>query len=252
MEQPKPSVTLASEVSNTAVALVWGSDLAPSVAPEAPPEYLRDLISSIRDRGESFWPEGRKAAVRDMLRRGKYKPSGRSKPSSEYLLSAALSEAISPERGGFGTFPLVNPAVDINNAVSLQWGYPASVFDATKTGPALFVRYGGPGESYVFNQSGQTIDLEDLLVVCRPWPGSTPAKGNTGGWQPCGNPVKDAMETKVFSEARDVLGVVYAPVADARDESGAQSPLGACAARYASLLREVCGARSSGFLIISP
>jgi DNA/RNA-binding domain of Phe-tRNA-synthetase-like protein len=159
-----------------------------------------------------------------MLRFGKYKPAGRSKPSSEYLLGSALE----------GDFPLVSGPVDVNNAVSLEWGYPASIFDISLSGPALLLRRGKPGESYVFNASGQIIDLEDLLCVCR-------SEGEL--WVPCGNPVKDAMATKIRESTRDISAVVYAPASE--------SPQGieAAAARFADLLRSECGAAESGWSV---
>jgi len=129
--------------------------------------------------------------------------------------------------------------VDANNAVSLAWGYPASVFDLKKTGMELFLRRGRPGESYVFNPSGQVIDLEDLVVVCRR------GHGAAEGWESCGNPVKDAMATKVFEDARDVAAVVYAPISEPAAD------LEACAERFAALLQSECGAASSGYRVVS-
>ncbi|MGO8693626.1 MAG: phenylalanine--tRNA ligase beta subunit-related protein [Rectinemataceae bacterium] len=209
-------------------ALVWAVGMPSCPRTESVPSYLAELLSRVRSAGEAFLSPERKAAVRNMLRHGKYKPAGRSKPSSEYLLAAALA----------GEFPLVNGPVDANNAVSLEWGYPASIFDLAKTGERLLLRRGAAGESYVFNPSGQEIDLEDLLVICRP------VEGPQGPlWSPCGNPVKDAMATKVFEDARDVVAVVYAPAADAR------SGIEACAARFAELLETECGAAGSGFVI---
>ena len=94
--------------------------------------------------------------------------------------------------------------------MSLEWGYPASVFDADKAGQELLLRRGAAGEAYVFNPSGQAIDLEDLLVVM-------PTRGRgRAPWEPCGNPVKDAMATKVFEDAREIVAVVYAPASEAR------------------------------------
>jgi DNA/RNA-binding domain of Phe-tRNA-synthetase-like protein len=228
------SFTLTKDQSvSLRVALVWGLGLSSCAKTEAAPEYLGELLARVRAAGEEFLSPARKAAVRDMLRHGRYKPAGRSKPSSEYLLAAASE----------GDFPLVNGPVDANNAVSLEWGYPASVFDAARTGRELLVRRGAPGEAYIFNPSGQVIELEDLVCVCRrsleaPEPGEP-------GWEPCGNPVKDAMATKVFEGARDVAAVVYAPAGP----EGAG--LEACAERFAYLLRSECGAGGSGFSLIS-
>lgn len=205
-----------------AFALVWAFGLPGAPDTAAPPAYLSELIGRVSAAGDGFLPAGRKEAVRDMLRRGAYKPSGRAKPSSEYLLSAARE----------GTFPLVNAPVDANNAASLNWGFPASVFDLAKTGRELIVRYGREGESYVFNRSGQEIDLRDLVVVC----------GRSGA--PCGNPVKDAMATKVFSDAADVAAVVYAPASDADGD------LRGCAEYLRGLFLSECGAREAGFSIV--
>jgi DNA/RNA-binding domain of Phe-tRNA-synthetase-like protein len=206
-------------------ALVWALGIPSCPKSEAPSAYLSALLERVRASGEGFLPAARKSAVRNMLRHGKYKPAGRAKPSSEYLLAAALD----------GSFPLVNGPVDANNAVSLEWGYPASVFDAAKTGSELYLRRGFSGESYVFNPSGQSIELEDLIVVCR---------RDGDAWSPCGNPVKDAMATKVFEGAENVVAVVYAP---ADDEGGR---LESCAERFQSLLESECGAASTGAAII--
>jgi DNA/RNA-binding domain of Phe-tRNA-synthetase-like protein len=186
------------------------------------------LLERVRASGEAFLPPERKAAVRGMLRYGAYKPAGRAKPSSEYLLAAALED----------DFPLVNPPVDANNAISLEWGYPASIFDAAKTGSELLLRRGVAGEAYVFNPSGQEIGLEDLLVACR-----RGAAGPGGAWEPCGNPVKDAMSTKVFEDARDVVAVVYAPAAEPIER------VESCASIFRELLLSECGAEESGYSI---
>jgi len=182
-------------------------------------------LTRVRAAGEKFLSPARKAAVRGMLRFGTYKPSGRSKPSSEYLLGVALK----------GDFPLVNGPADVNNAVSLEWGYPASIFDLELCGTVLFLRRGRAGESYIFNSSGQSIDLKDLLCVCR-------AKGEV--WLPCGNPVKDAMATKTRDATRRVAAVIYAPSAEFCLE------LEEAAAKFALLLRSECGAAESDWLVL--
>ena len=58
-------------------------------------------------------------AVRDLLRHGGFKPTGRSKPASEYLIKAATQGLLSP----------INIAVDVCNVVSLHSGLPISVVD---------------------------------------------------------------------------------------------------------------------------
>ena len=232
MNEARLEFDSAQDLGAVRAALVWASGLPFCPRTEAAPAYLVALLTRVRASGEAFLAPARKSAVRDMLRHGKYKPAGRSKPSSEYLLAAAL-EGEPP----LGSFPLVNGPVDANNAVSLEWGYPASIFDAGRAGHELLLRRGLSGERYIFNPSGQEIDLEDLLVVCR--------RGAEGGvpWEPCGNPVKDAMATKVFEEARDVIAVVYVPATEDR------ALLEACAARFAELLRRECGAEAAGWAL---
>lgn len=53
--------------------------------------------------------EAIKGAVRDLLRHAGFKPSGRSKPASEYLAAAFAEQR----------FPRINAVVDACNAVSL-------------------------------------------------------------------------------------------------------------------------------------
>ena len=205
-------------------ALIWGRGMPECVKPLSAPAYLAALLTQVCAAGESFLSPERKAAVRGMLRFGRYKPSGRSKPSSEYLLSAALQ----------GEFPLVNRPVDVNNAISLESGYPASIFDLDLCGPSLLLRRGIAGESYVFNPSGQAIELQDLLCVCR-------AEG--ASWIPCGNPVKDSMATKTSEATRNVAAVIYAPASEPL------SDLEAAAAKFASLLLAECRVADSGWRV---
>jgi DNA/RNA-binding domain of Phe-tRNA-synthetase-like protein len=136
-------------------------------------------------------PAGVRAAIRDLLRKGGYKPTGRGKPASEYLAQAA-------ERG---EWPRVNHAVDALNLVSLESGLPISLLDADRAledASALVVRLGAAGEKYVFNAAGHEIDVEGLLCVAK-------ADG------PCiGNAVKDSMATKTTPDTRNVVAIVWA------------------------------------------
>ena len=200
--------------------LIWAEGID---APDAcsRPASLDDVLASAKE-GRSPVSSAVQQEVRAMLRHGKYKPSGRGKPASEFLLNAALR----------GEFPLVHGPVDANNAISLASGLPGSIFDADLTGPRLFLRHGLQGEAYVFNPSGQSIDLEDLVVVCR---------AGAGGWEPCGNPVKDSMATKVRANTRNVIGVLYSP------RSLGTAFVMLWAERFAELLAVSCRARAVGF-----
>lgn len=127
-----------------------------------------------------------KSAVRDLLRHGGFKPSGRSKPASEYLV-AAFAE---------GRWPTVSPIVDLCNVASLRSGLPISVVDLDKTRGDLAIRIAPAGTSYVFNPSGQVIDASGLVCLYD-------ADG------PTGTPVKDAQRTKTDAATKNVLVIVW-------------------------------------------
>jgi DNA/RNA-binding domain of Phe-tRNA-synthetase-like protein len=127
-----------------------------------------------------------KNAVRDLLRHGGFKPSGRSKPASEYLV-AAFTE---------NRWPQINPLVDICNVVSLASGLPISLVDADKVEGELVVQIAPTATSYVFNPSGQVIDASGLVCLCD-------ARG------PTGTPVKDAQRTKTDDATKNVIVIVW-------------------------------------------
>jgi DNA/RNA-binding domain of Phe-tRNA-synthetase-like protein len=125
-------------------------------------------------------------AVRALLRHGGFKPTGRSKPASEYLLRAVSEKQLGA----------INLAVDVCNAVSFHSGLPISVVDLDLARAPLRVGLAPTGSSYVFNTSGQTIDLGGLLCLFD-------ANG------PCANAVKDAQRTKTNAATRRTLSLVW-------------------------------------------
>jgi DNA/RNA-binding domain of Phe-tRNA-synthetase-like protein len=127
-----------------------------------------------------------RAGVRDLLRHGGYKPTGRGKPASEYLARAV----------GEGQLGSINLAVDACNAVSLHSGLPVSVVDLDRATAPFRVAIAAPGERYPFNASGQELDLEGLLCLYD-------AQG------PCANPVKDSQRTKTHAGTLQTLAVVW-------------------------------------------
>ncbi|MEX1056013.1 MAG: hypothetical protein WED81_08270, partial [Rhodothermales bacterium] len=129
-------------------------------------------------------------------RNGNYKPTGRGKPASEYLLRAAAE----------GSFPRINAPVDICNLLSLKYVLPISLWDVDLSGSEQFVfRLGRAGERYVFNEGGQEIDVQDLLVGCRVRGDDHPAG------EPIVNPVKDSLATKTRPDTSHVAACIYAP-----------------------------------------
>ncbi|MCA8920837.1 MAG: hypothetical protein KDD82_03445 [Planctomycetes bacterium] len=170
------------------------------------PAWLRPLAALEADAPVSRSEEVRQA-MRELLRHGGYKPTGRGKPSAEYLAQAARK----------GPLPEINLVVDLINVVSLHAGLSISVVDLDLLREPLDVRAAEPDASYVFNASGQTIQLGGLLCL-------HDAEG------PCANAVKDAQRTKTHPATRSVLMLVWGSL-----EVGAQS------AATLTWLRELAG-----------
>ncbi len=147
-----------------------------------------DLLRGLRT--EADVPVSRseelRLALRDLLRHEGYKPTGRGKPASEYLVKAA-------ESGRLGS---INLAVDACNVVSLHSGFPISVVDLDRTTPPLSIKPGTADARYIFNAAGQEIDVSGLLCL-------HDADG------PCANPVKDAQRTKTGSTTSNTLTILW-------------------------------------------
>lgn len=157
------------------------------------PDWLLALLkldaTSPLSRSEKAPPlrgEDTRAAVRDLLRHGGFKPTGRSKPASEYLVKAAEDPGLSS----------INLVVDACNAASLHSGLPISVVDLDLAREPLRVAIAPEGASYVFNASGQVIDVGGLVSL-------HDAEG------PCAGPVKDSQRTKTHAGTRRILALVW-------------------------------------------
>jgi DNA/RNA-binding domain of Phe-tRNA-synthetase-like protein len=127
-----------------------------------------------------------RGAVRNMLRHGGFKPTGRSKPASEYLIRAAEE----------GKLSAINPAVDTGNVVSLHSGLPISVVDLDALEPPLRVAVAAPKSSFVFNHSGQVIDVSGLVCL-------HDAQGS------CANAVKDAQRSKTSPATTRTISLIW-------------------------------------------
>ena len=173
--QPHPQLRLAAFIA----------DFGRPVGDVATPEGVLRLLSDGGDAPLSRDEELR-AAVRDMLRWGGYKPTGRGKPASEYLVRAA----------GEGALASINPAVDICNAVSLHSGLPISVVDLDLASAPFRIAIAPAGSSDVFNATGQEIDVGGLLCLF-----------DAAG--PCANAVRDSQRTKTRPETRRTLSIVW-------------------------------------------
>ena len=131
-----------------------------------------------------------KKAVRDLLRHGGFKPAGRGKPCWEYMRAVARK----------GAFPRINPAVDATNAAALHGALPVSTIDRDRVSGDLRIAIAPKGTEYVFNRSGQTIDLSGLVCLY-----------DSEG--PCANAVKDAQRSKTDEASTRTLTVVWGTIA---------------------------------------
>ncbi|OAI40927.1 hypothetical protein AYO40_04090 [Planctomycetaceae bacterium SCGC AG-212-D15] len=134
--------------------------------------------------------DGVRESVRALLRQGGFKPTGRSKPASEYLLRAVADKVLAS----------INLAVDACNVVSLHSGLPISVVDLDRARAPLRVGVAPAASAYIFNASGQSIDLGGLLCLFD-------AEG------PCANAVKDAQRTKTSPQTRRTLSLIWGTTA---------------------------------------
>ncbi|MBL4846812.1 MAG: hypothetical protein JKY65_14935 [Planctomycetes bacterium] len=150
----------------------------------SPPELLALLsleAESPFERGDEV-----KAAVRDLFRHGGYKPTGRGKPSPEYLIKAV----------GDGRLGTINLAVDVCNVASLHSGLPVSMVDLGRTQGAIRIGLAPPETQYVFNTGGQTIKFAGLVCV-----------SDEAG--PCANGVKDSQRTKTDEGSTQTLSLIW-------------------------------------------
>jgi DNA/RNA-binding domain of Phe-tRNA-synthetase-like protein len=172
------------------------------------PETLVGMLSLNATTGLQRSEELR-GAVRDVLRHGGYKPTGRGKPASEYLVRTA-------EEGGIRS---INAAVDACNVVSLHSGFPISVVDVDRAVPPFRIAIAPKGATYVFNPAGQEIDIGGLLCLF-----------DSDG--PCANAVKDSQRTKTHDGTTRTLSVIWG-------SSGFESQLDAANDRYQDLIRSL-------------
>jgi len=159
----------------------------PRALGELPPPAWLGALFALEAETPVKRDEPAREAIRALLRHGGYKPTGRGKPSSEYLVRAVGESALDS----------INLAVDACNAVSLASGLPISVVDLDKAREPFRIGLGAKDAQYVFNAGGQTIDVEGLLCLF-----------DVAG--PCANAVKDAQRTKTSPATRRTLSVVWA------------------------------------------
>ena len=225
------SVTNAIPRQDVLLGLVRAEGVHTDVYPAGFEERLEVVV---RQRGVDLPPleEARRAAARDILRNGVYKPTGRGKPASEYLLRSASE----------GAFPRINSPVDVCNFLSLKHVIPISLWDLDLSEADRFVfRLGSSGEQYVFNEGGQVIDVEDLLVGCRVRGGDNPTE------EAIVNPVKDSLATKTTPQTSRVAACIYAPAA-----ATTAGQLEAMCSEFSAMLSECGPAVRAAHTLVAP
>ena len=178
-------MTLNAELHPTLRARAFYTKLPTRLGDIAAPSWLVDMLradfAAPVERSEEL-----RGAVRDMLRHGGYKPTGRGKPASEYLVRTS-------SEGGIRS---INAVVDACNVVSLHSGFPISVVDVQRAQPPFRIAIAAPGTTYIFNAGGQEIDVSGLVCLFD-------ADG------PCGNAVKDSQRTKTNEDTAETLSVIW-------------------------------------------
>ena len=183
--EPHPLLDVAAFALKHSSELVGQGGIAELLSIEA--EAVAESPFEIHTDAERY--QKVKSAVRDLLRYGRYKPTGRGKPASEYLVKAVSS----------GKLGLINPIVDTLNIASLHSGLPISVVDLAKChfeSGSLRAAIAAENSEYIFNTSGQTIKLDGLLCLF----------DDEG---PCANAVKDSQRTKTSETTEMSLVVIW-------------------------------------------
>jgi len=127
------------------------------------------------------------AAVRKLQKSFGFDPT-RYRPSSEALLRRVLK--------GQSLYQ-INTAVDVNNWCSVEYMLPMCVYDLHNVRGQAWVRVGEPGEEYpgigrqIFQIANKVIIADDNGIM--------------------GSTVSDSERTKVATETKDILLVIYAP-----------------------------------------
>lgn len=225
-------ITVENTLSNLVLGLV---SCGPVSVAAASPLLSAELNTWCALREGPLDPEMERMrqACRTLLRNGAYKPTGRGKPASEYLLRAAVQKP----------FPQINGPVDANNVISLKYCVPISLWDAELANSNAYrFRLGATEEAYVFNSAGQRLELADLICGC-----VVRCDGTGIHSVPIVTPVKDSLETKLRAESRYLLGVIYFP----QEVLDATRMLSICAELLSWL--KTCGKDVQGdFQLIAP
>jgi len=130
-------------------------------------------------------------AVRAMFRAWGMDPS-KYRPSSEALLRRVVQ--------GKGLYHISN-VVDVINLSSIEAGWPYGLYDRACLHPPVAFRHGQAGETY------EGIGKQTWHLAGRP------VLADTKG--PFGSPISDSTRSMITEATRELVSVIYAPVASA-------------------------------------
>ena len=183
MDEPQ---TISVESHPLLLPRVFVSTLPKPLCEIPTPSNLIERYLKLESDSPCSRSEAIRTGVRKMLRNPGFKPTGRNKPASEYLVQAAEKQ----------TLGSINLAVDICNIVSLNCGFPISVIDLEQANMPFSISICRPDSDYVFNPSGQVMKLDGLICL----------HDSTG---PCANGVKDSQRTKTSEQTLRTLSVIW-------------------------------------------
>jgi DNA/RNA-binding domain of Phe-tRNA-synthetase-like protein len=212
-------VEIAGDITDLLAGLVSATGMAIGPSNSELRAACADVVERVLQQGPAGGDD-RREAVRRMLRGRGFKPAGRNKPAQEYLLRTVTESR---------ELPLILNAVDWLNAVSLQSGLPISLLSASRCRGRIHIRCGTEGERFVFNRTGQELDLTGLICIYSEGQDSVPL----------GTPIKDSMQGKIGVDDRDVLAVIYAPRSAVTSDE-----LGGWCTQLAQGFQQFCGAES--------
>ncbi len=112
----------------------------------------------------------------------------RYRPSAEALIRRLINGK---------SIPSINPAVDINNYISVKYKIPIGVYDLDEINPPIEVRIGKEGERYQAINN-RIFNLKNKIA----------AFDRNGGF---GSPISDSKRTMTTFRTRNLLVIFYAP-----------------------------------------
>jgi DNA/RNA-binding domain of Phe-tRNA-synthetase-like protein len=213
-------ISIENEITELALGSLTAAGLKNQPSDSGFEDWFAVQLEQAREAVAEPWWEDRRNSVRVLLRKGGFKPSGRSKPAQEYLLRCLNEE----------NFPRVNRAVDCLNIVSVRTGFPISLLKRDCFPEGAKVRFGQLGESYVFNSVGHELDLSGLICVC----------GDDLRAKPVGTPVKDSLAGKINEETSDIVFFVYGLAHDVGQRGAGQKEVDAAATDLHEALERWC------------